>query len=172
MSTAAGARLPRHALRWASASIVAITVGLVGCSDRGDGQTAGQKVDAAIAKTQDAAERAKDKAEVLAGEARDKVVASEPTLREGAAKVTEAARETGAAVAGTVDDVSITASVSSSLAKDPELSATRIDVDTKSGVVKLQGPAPNAAAKARAGDIAKAVKGVSSVENQLEVRAM
>ena len=109
---------------------------------------------------------------MLAGEARDKVVASEPAMREGAANVKEAARETGAAVAGAVDDMSITASVSSSLAKDSELSATRIDVDTKGGVVKLQGPAPNAAAKARAGDIAKAVKGVSSVDNQLDVRAM
>jgi osmotically-inducible protein OsmY len=159
-------------LRWASASIVAVAAVLVGCSDRGDGQTAGQKVDAAIAKTQDAADRAKDKVEVLAGEARDRVVASEPALREGAANLKEAARETTAAVAGTVDDVSITASVSSGLAKDPELSAARIDVDTKGGVVKLQGPAPSVAAKARAGDIAKAVKGVSSVDNQLDIRAM
>jgi len=172
VSSVNGAGMPRYALRLAAAAVVVLAAGLVGCGDRGDGQTAGQKVDAAIAKTQDAAERAKDKAEVLAGEARDKVVASEPAMREGAANVKEAARETGAAVAGTVDDMSITASVSSSLAKDSELSATRIDVDTKGGVVKLQGPAPNAAAKARAGDIAKAVKGVSSVDNQLDVRAM
>ncbi|HEY9223039.1 MAG TPA: BON domain-containing protein, partial [Variovorax sp.] len=76
------------------------------------------------------------------------------------------------AVVNTVDDMAITASVSSSLAKDPELSAARIDVDTQGGVVKLQGPAPSAAAKARAGDIARAVKGVSSVDNQLDVKAM
>jgi osmotically-inducible protein OsmY len=62
--------------------------------------------------------------------------------------------------------------VSTDLAKDPELSAARIDVDTKQGAVKLQGPAPNAAAKARAGDIAKAVKGVSSVDNRIEVKTM
>ena len=161
-----------RAARWTSASLVLLALCAAGCSDRGDGQTAGQKVDAAIAKTQDAAERAKDKAEVLAGEARDKVVASEPAMREGAAHVKEAARETGAAVAGTIDDVAITASVSSSLAKDAELSAARIDVDTKAGIVKLQGPAPNAAAKARAGDLAKGVKGVTSVDNQLDVRAM
>lgn len=125
-----------------------------------------------VAKTQDAAGRVADKAEVLADQARDKVAASEPALREGAANVKDAARETGAAVAGTVDDVSITASVSSSLAKDPALSATRIDVDTKNGVVTLQGPAPSAVAKARAGDIAKAVQGVSRVDNRLSVAAM
>lgn len=125
-----------------------------------------------VAKTQDAAGRVADKAEVLADQARDKVAASEPALREGAANVKDAARETGAAVASTVDDVSITASVSSSLAKDPALSATRIDVDTKNGVVTLQGPAPSAVAKSRAGDIAKAVQGVSRVDNQLSVAAM
>ncbi|MGJ7521978.1 BON domain-containing protein [Variovorax sp. LT1P1] len=125
-----------------------------------------------VAKTQDAAGRVADKAEVLADQARDKVAASEPALREGAANVKDAARETGAAVAGTVDDVSITASVSSSLAKDPALSATRIDVDTKNGVVTLQGPAPSAVAKSRAGDIAKAVQGVSRVDNRLSVAAM
>lgn len=125
-----------------------------------------------VAKTQDAAGLVADKAEVLADQARDKVAASEPALREGAANVKDAARETGAAVAGTVDDVSITASVSSSLAKDPALSATRIDVDTKNGVVTLQGPAPSAVAKSRAGDIAKAVQGVSRVDNRLSVAAM
>ena len=125
-----------------------------------------------VAKTQDAAGRVADKAEVLADQARDKVAASEPALREGAANVKDAARATGAAVASTVDDVSITASVSSSLAKDPALSATRIDVDTKNGVVTLQGPAPSAVAKSRAGDIAKAVQGVSRVDNRLSVAAM
>ncbi|HEY9224458.1 MAG TPA: BON domain-containing protein, partial [Variovorax sp.] len=135
--------MPRPVLRWTSASLVALALGLAGCGDQGDGQTAGQKVDAAIAKTQEAAERAKDKAEGLATEARDKVVASEPAMREGVANVKEAARETGAAVVNTVDDMAITASVSSSLAKDPELSAARIDVDTQGGVVKLQGPAPS-----------------------------
>lgn len=172
MTTLTGAGVPRPVLRWTSASLVALALGLAGCGDQGDGQTAGQKVDAAIAKTQEAAERAKDKAEGMATEARDKVVASEPAMREGAANVKEAARETGVAVVNTVDDVAITASVSSSLAKDPELSAARIDVDTQGGVVKLQGPAPSAAAKARAGDIARAVKGVSSVDNQLDVKAM
>jgi hyperosmotically inducible periplasmic protein len=88
-----------------------------------------------------------------------------------AAGVKDAAKDAGAAVAGSVDDASITAAVSAGLAKDPDLSAIKIDVDTKGGTVMLKGPAPNAAAKSRAEEIAKNVKGVSSVDNQLEVKS-
>nr|WP_145546887.1 BON domain-containing protein [Variovorax boronicumulans] len=70
-----------------------------------------------------------------------------------------------------VDDAAITASVNASLAKDPDLSAMKIDVDTKSGVVTLSGPAPTAAAKDRATSLAQAVDGVAGVNNNLEVRA-
>jgi osmotically-inducible protein OsmY len=87
------------------------------------------------------------------------------------ANLKEAAKEAGAAVSATVDDAAITASVSAGLAKDPDLSAIKINVDTKAGAVSLKGPAPTAAAKARAEEIAKGVQGVTSVDNQLEVRS-
>ena len=64
----------------------------------------------------------------------------------------------------------ITASVAAGLIKDPDLSALKIDIDTKKGVVSLYGPAPSEAARMRATDIAKAVKGVSSVDNKLTVK--
>ncbi|MNT20998.1 Osmotically-inducible protein Y precursor [compost metagenome] len=86
------------------------------------------------------------------------------------ADVKEAAKDATAAVTATVDDAAITASVSAGLAKDPDLSAIKIDVDTKGGAVSLKGPAPTAAAKSRAEEIAKAVQGVKSVNNQLEVK--
>lgn len=70
-----------------------------------------------------------------------------------------------------VDDAAITASVNASLAKDPDLSAMKINVDTKSGVVTLNGPAPTVAAKDRATSLAQAVDGVAGVNNNLEVRA-
>ena len=57
------------------------------------------------------------------------------------------------------------------LAKDKDLSAIKIDVDTQNGVVTLSGPAPTATAKQRASEIARTVKGVSSVNNQLTVKA-
>ncbi len=75
-------------------------------------------------------------------------------------------------MAKAADDATITAAVSAGLAKDPDLSAIKIDVDTQAGKVTLRGPAPNPVAKERAEEIAKNVKGVSSVDNQLEVKTM
>ena len=53
----------------------------------------------------------------------------------------------------------------------PKVSAIRIDVDTRDGVVTLSGPAPSATARERASEIARGVKGVSSVNNQLTIKS-
>ena len=79
------------------------------------------------------------------------------------------AHEMGTAAMSAMDDATITAHVSSGLAKDPDLSAIKIDVDTRAGAVTLSGPAPNASARERAEMIAKGVKGVVSVTNNLKV---
>ncbi len=81
------------------------------------------------------------------------------------------ARELGAAAAGKLDDAGITAKVNAALAADKELSAIRVDVDTRDGVVTLSGPAPSAGAKARAAEVAHQVRGVQSVNNQLTIKA-
>ena len=160
----------RLALALASGVLV-----LAAC-DKGGNQTAGEKLDSAIAKTEQAGDQAKANADRLAREAKDKAASStasaESTVKREAQDATEAAKTAGASVAAAVDDATITAAVSAGLAKDPDLSATKIDVDTKGGTVMLKGPAPNPAAKTRATEIAKAVKGVSAVDNQLEVKAM
>lgn len=100
---------------------------------------------------------------------------SEPTVGQRVDSATErtanAAGNVAQKVERKVDDAAITASVNASLAKDPDLSAMKIDVDTKSGVVTLSGPAPTAAAKDRATSLAQAVDGVAGVNNNLEVRA-
>ena len=70
-----------------------------------------------------------------------------------------------------VGDAAITASIKSDLAKDPSLSALRIDVDTSNGRVKLNGTAPSEAARERATQIAMGVKGVQSVDNLLTIEA-
>jgi osmotically-inducible protein OsmY len=127
---------------------------LTACGDKVGSPTAGQKMDSAIAKTEQAGADAKAKADKMASEVKAKT------------------ESTAANASGTVDDAAITAGVSMGLAKDPDLSAIKIDVDTKSGVVSLSGPAPNAAAKARAEEIAKSVKGVIAVSNNLVVKAM
>jgi hyperosmotically inducible protein len=77
----------------------------------------------------------------------------------------------GAAGVQKVDDATITSKVNAALAADKDLSAVKIDVDTKDGVVTLTGPAPTAAAASKATKLAKDVKGVTSVNNQLTVKA-
>ncbi len=49
--------------------------------------------------------------------------------------------------------------------------ALAVNVDTKNGAVVLKGSAPTDAAREKAAGIAKAVKGVTSVDNQLVVKA-
>lgn len=129
---------------------------LTGCN-KGSNETAGEKLDSAVAKTEQAGADAKAKADASTAGAKD--------------AMKDAMKDAGATVAASVDDASITAAVSAGLAKDPDLSAIKIDVDTKGGTVMLKGPAPSAAAKSRAEEIAKNVKGVSSVDNQLEVKS-
>jgi osmotically-inducible protein OsmY len=69
------------------------------------------------------------------------------------------------------DDASITGKVAVALAVDQELRALRIDVDTQNGIVTLSGPAPTATAKEHAAEVARAVHGVVSVNNQLTLTA-
>ncbi|WP_332815868.1 BON domain-containing protein [Ramlibacter sp.] len=68
---------------------------------------------------------------------------------------------------GRTPDPEITASVKAQLAADGELRGVRIDVDTRDGIVTLSGAVPTAAMRARAGEIAHAVKGVRRVNDQL-----
>lgn len=147
---------------------------LAACGDKADNRTAGQKLDSAVTNTEVAAADAKAKAGQMTSEAKaqtDAAAASTgATVKQEADEAKESVKDAGAAVASSVDDATTTATISAGLAKDPDLSAIKIDVDTKGGTVTLTGPAPNAAAKARAEDIAKSVKGVVAVNNRLEVK--
>ncbi|MEO6565916.1 MAG: BON domain-containing protein [Casimicrobiaceae bacterium] len=80
-----------------------------------------------------------------------------------------AAATTRAAVA--VDDTMITTSVKTKVLAEPGLSALKIEVDTKNGVVTLTGTVDNADLKSRAAQIAQSTDGVRSVENNLTVKA-
>lgn len=70
----------------------------------------------------------------------------------------------------TLSDAAITASIKADLLKDPDLSVLKIDVDTRDGVVTLNGLAANESAKTRAERMAQAVKGVREVRNFLTVK--
>lgn len=69
-----------------------------------------------------------------------------------------------------VDDATITARVKAKFADDKAVSAMAINVETLRGNVQLSGFSKTAAERARAGELARQVKGVKSVSNNIAVR--
>jgi hypothetical protein len=143
---------------------LAAVMALGACSKTDDGTTVGQKVDAALAKTEQAAAEAKVKTEGA-------MASAGASIKEATQQGEASSKDMAGKAEEKFDDVSITTAVNVGLAKDTELSALKINVDTKNGVVLLKGTAPTEAAKSRASDITKAVKGVATVDNQLIVKA-
>jgi hyperosmotically inducible protein len=71
-----------------------------------------------------------------------------------------------------VKDSVITAKIKADMAKDKDVSAMNIKVDTDAnGVVQLSGTAKSRAEADKAVSIAQAVKGVTSVKNDIQVQA-
>ena len=136
---------------------------LMACESADSTKTVGQKLDTAVAKTEQAATDVKDATKAS-------IESATAALRDGAAQAKVAAQTATDNMSFDAQDAAITASVSAGLIKDPDLSAIKIEVDTKKGVVSLYGPAPSQAALERATMIAKAVKGVSAVDNKLTVK--
>lgn len=135
--------------------IAAITLLLVGglgaCGDAN--KTAGQKLDDATATSQRKAAEAKADVKQAAGDVKDTAGQALDTAK-------QAAR-----------DASITTAINAKLVQDSSLSTFKIDVDTRGGgQVALSGTAPDAAAKARATQLAQGVEGVRSVDNRLAIR--
>lgn len=143
---------------------LALVLALSACGKKVDDQTAGQQLDSAISKTEQAAEQAKTKTESTLGNAG-------ATLKDATQNAGASAKEFASKAAETLDDVAITAAVSAGLSKDPDLSALKINVATINGAVILSGSAPTEAARERASSMANAVSGVTSVENNLHVKA-
>jgi hyperosmotically inducible protein len=132
-------------------ALLTVALTLAACDKREDDTTVGQKVDKALASAQTAAQDAKQSA------------------KKGLDEAARVSKETTDQVAQSVSDMAITAAIKADLAKDKELSALRINVDTKSGHVSLDGYAPNATARERAQAIAVSEKGVTGVDNRLAI---
>ena len=133
-------------------AVSALALGLAACS-KTEEPTVGQRMDSAVEKTEQAAADARVKAD-------NAMQSAENTAKDAANSAMTA-----------VDDATITARVNASLAQDPDLSALKINVDTVNGKVTLNGPAPTTVARDRAESLAKAVDGVTAVNNQLVVTA-
>jgi osmotically-inducible protein OsmY len=79
--------------------------------------------------------------------------------------------EAGRTVGQVVDDASITAAVKSKLMADSLVGALKIDVDTKDGVVSLNGPVKSQTEKDAALRIARETSGVKDVRDNLVVQS-
>ena len=123
-------------------SLLAISAAafLMAACDQSKPPTVGEKIDAGIARTQEAAT-----------EAKKDLQAAGSAMTDGAA------------------DTTITTKVKAALAADDQLSAVAIGVETTNKVVTLTGPAPTQAASDRASAMAQAVDGVNEVKNRLTV---
>jgi hyperosmotically inducible protein len=128
-----------HKLTPAILATLALTALLAACS-KPEEQTAGQKLDETIARTEQAGAEIKADAQQMANQA-------------------------GQALT----DAGITTKINAALAADDELKALQINVDTKDGRVVLTGSAPNANAQQRATMLAQAVEGVMAVDNRLVI---
>jgi hyperosmotically inducible periplasmic protein len=69
-----------------------------------------------------------------------------------------------------IDDAAITSTVKTRFIENKEVDAASIHVETLKGAVMLSGFAKNYTEKVTAGDIARAVKGVTVVKNEIVIR--
>ena len=145
---------PTRRRRWPallSAAVVGAAIAAVYVSSLYDGRSLGVRIDDAVS---------------AAGSTVDRSVNNMRGAASGAAAGTTGAAER---VAGAFGDAGITAAVKTALAADPGLSALQVEVNTREGVVTLQGPAPDEKARERAGVLAAAPQGVRQVDNRLVV---
>lgn len=137
-------------------AILSSVVALGGCnkpnSDNPDNRTVGQKIDSAVATTEQKAAEARSDAE--------RAVQS----------TSDATKNAVSTVGDKASDAAITGKVNAALVGDPQLSMLQINVDTTQGQVRLTGTAPDAASRERATALARGVEGVQSVDNALTVK--
>jgi osmotically-inducible protein OsmY len=69
-----------------------------------------------------------------------------------------------------VDDATISTKVRAEIIRDPNLKMGQVGVETMQGVVQLTGFVDNPAQKAEAAQLARSIKGVKEVKNNIVVR--
>lgn len=170
-----------HRMRMvALASAALLLLSLAGC-DRTDNRVASPQIDPPIATEQvdpriateieQAARRAAQASRAAASAAAAELKEASEKAAVVTARAAESAREAASRIGEKLEDALIIAKVTTGLAADKNLTALKIKVQSRDGVVTLTGPAPTEAARVRAEEIARNVKGVTSVNNQLSVQA-
>ena len=130
-----------------------------------------QEQAAAKTATSDAVAQVKQGAKDVQAEASKGIEQAKEAATVTATEAKDAAKIASDKIGDKVADAVITTSVKAELAKDANLSALKINVDTDHGQVTLRGSAPSQAAREHAVALASAVKGVVGVDNQLAVEA-
>lgn len=69
-----------------------------------------------------------------------------------------------------IDDTAITAKVKAAIFNEPSLKSTEINVETFKGTVQLSGFVSSSADISKAAELARGVKGVTSVKNDMRVK--
>ena len=69
-----------------------------------------------------------------------------------------------------IDDAAITSTVKARLFEDKDVAGLSISVETLKGTVLLSGFAKNALERSKAESIARSVKGVTAVRNEIAIR--
>lgn len=132
-----------------AASSLAVLLALGACGDRVENTEIPQPAQANVEINRQGMEGAKDEKQAIGVE--------HDTSKMGAAAEPRPGEQ----------DARIAADVKSSLASNPDFGALKIDVHSDDGKVTLRGRAPDPNARDRAAEIARAVQGVKSVDNQL-----
>jgi hyperosmotically inducible protein len=134
-----------------SASALLVLLALGACGDRVENTEMPQAPQANVEINRQGMEGAKDEHQAQGVE--------NNTASMGSAPEQSAARDEA--------DQKVAAQVKSSLTSDPDLAAMKIDVHSDDGAVTLVGRAPDSAARERAGQLARSVGGVKTVDNLL-----
>ncbi len=134
-------------------ALLATAVGLSACKSDGPAEKAGQKVDSAV-------EQAGKKIDKATDEAGKKI-------EKAGAALSDKSKQAG----DYMDDSAITAKVMAEIANDSLLKMHQITVVTTNGAVSLNGVVDSRQALDRAGEIARSVKHVQSVDNKLVVKS-
>lgn len=165
----------------ATAALTLAALGLAAGCDREttaaakqDAREAASRIEGALDRTGDklaaAGERLQPKIEAAGERIADAAGAVTTTVKSGARTSAEATGIDAGAAREALGDAAITAAVKAGFLQEPGLGALAIDVDTRDGVVTLNGHADTAAARARAEQLAAATRGVRQVRNNLAVK--
>ncbi|CAA9890621.1 Hyperosmotically inducible protein [Candidatus Methylobacter favarea] len=168
-------------------------LGLAGCQ-QGSEEKAEQKIDESTERTTEKLEGAKETVEDRAEQAKENIDKSaeatkenleykqkrveeagekaKDTIEESAEKTKESIGTKTQSAENVVNDSVITTKIKTEFLADPLLKSTQISVTTVGGVASLSGAVDSQQSIDRALQIARNVKGVKSVENNLVVSAV